>query len=67
MKSALNFLHDDFDKLPKNIQMDIGNRVINHLATGGNENDDYIKNQAKYAHDYIKKYGVAKHELQENL
>ena len=42
------------------VLMDINTRITDWLAGGGNPNDDYIKQQVRYAKNIGQKYGNKK-------
>lgn len=44
-------------KLPLPVLQDIHNRVRDWLASGGNENDEYISQQLRFAQNYLKMHG----------
>lgn len=53
--SKLNTLEDLFKyNLPKEVLQDIDKRITDWIASGGKEDDPYIKQQLRFAERFIK-------------
>ncbi|HGH7178531.1 TPA: DUF6877 family protein [Bacillus luti] len=44
-------------KLPLPVLQDINNRIRDWIVSGGNEDDEYIGQQLRFAQDYLKMHG----------
>ncbi|HHT7042058.1 hypothetical protein B4087_1123 [Bacillus cereus] len=44
-------------KLPLRVLIDIHNRIRDWLASGGDENDEYIGQQLRFAKNYLNVHG----------
>lgn len=44
--------------LPPQVRDDIRNRLIDWMSAGGGNNDSYVRQQLRYAKNYINKFGV---------
>ncbi|WP_302579837.1 DUF6877 family protein [Clostridium saudiense] len=52
---GINTIEDLFNaKLPAEVIRDIDKRITDWLAVGGGEDDPYIKQQFRYAENYLK-------------
>ncbi|PEW67249.1 hypothetical protein CN448_18780 [Bacillus cereus] len=55
--SYLQQINEIASKLPLPVLQDIHNRIRDWLASGGNENDEYIGRQLRFAQNYLKVHG----------
>ncbi|QTR81165.1 hypothetical protein JC777_00315 (plasmid) [Bacillus cytotoxicus] len=53
----LQQINEIASKLPLPVLQDIDRRVGDWLASGGNENDEYIGQQLRFAQNYLKVHG----------
>ncbi|MEK4889714.1 DUF6877 family protein [Bacillus sp. FSL M7-0996] len=44
-------------KLPLSVLQDINNRIRDWIVSGGEENDEYIGQQLRFAQNYLKVHG----------
>ncbi|HDR7391253.1 TPA: hypothetical protein QCX13_004610 [Bacillus toyonensis] len=53
----LQQINEMASKLPLWVLQDINDRVRDWLASGGEENDEYIGQQLRFAQNYLKMHG----------
>lgn len=55
--SYLQQLNEIVSKLPLPVLQDINNRIRDWIVSGGNEDDEYIGQQLRFAQNYLNVYG----------
>ncbi|MGE0976229.1 DUF6877 family protein [Bacillus cereus] len=53
----LQQINEIASKLPLSVLQDINNRIRDWIASGGEENDEYIGQQLRFAQNYLKMHG----------
>ncbi|WP_242291273.1 DUF6877 family protein [Bacillus cereus group sp. BfR-BA-01356] len=53
----LQQINEIASKLPLPILQDINNRIRDWIVSGGEENDEYIGQQLRFAQNYLKVHG----------
>ena len=53
----LQQINEISSKLPLPVLQDINNRIRDWIVSGGDENDEYIGQQLRYAQNYLKMRG----------
>lgn len=53
----LQQLNEIASKLPLPVLQDINNRIRDWIVSGGEENDEYIGQQLRFAQNYLKVHG----------
>lgn len=53
----LQQINEIASELPLPILQDINNRIRDWIVSGGNEEDEYIGQQLRFAHNYLKVHG----------
>ncbi|MBR3120573.1 DUF6877 family protein [Bacillus paranthracis] len=55
--SYLQRINEIASKLPLPVLEDINNRIRDWIVSGGNEDDEYIGQQLRFAQNYLKVHG----------
>jgi len=55
--SYLQQINEIASKLPLPVLQDINNRIRDWIVSGGNEDDEYIGQQLRFAQNYLKVHG----------
>ncbi|PEZ60889.1 hypothetical protein CN370_11415 [Bacillus cereus] len=55
--SYLQQINEISSKLPLPVLQDINNRIRDWIVSGGDENDEYIGQQLRFAQNYLKLHG----------
>ncbi|WP_198523873.1 DUF6877 family protein [Bacillus cereus] len=55
--SYLQQINEIASKLPLPVLQDINNRIRDWIVSGGNEDDEYIGQQLRFAQNYLNVYG----------
>ncbi|MED1299832.1 hypothetical protein BK704_02350 [[Bacillus thuringiensis] serovar konkukian] len=55
--SYLQQINEIASKLPLPVLEDINNRIRDWIVSGGNEDDEYIGQQLRFAQNYLKVHG----------
>lgn len=55
--SYLQQINEISSKLPLPVLQDINNRIRDWIVSGGNEDDEYIGQQLRFAQNYLNVYG----------
>lgn len=55
--SYLQQINEMSSKLPLPVLQDINNRIRDWIVSGGNEDDEYIGQQLRFAQNYLNVYG----------
>ncbi|EOO57079.1 hypothetical protein IKE_06434 [Bacillus cereus VD196] len=55
--SYLQQINKISSKLPLPVLQDINNRIRDWIVSGGDENDEYIGQQLRFAQNYLKLHG----------
>ena len=55
--SNLQRINEIASKLPLPVLEDINNRIRDWIVSGGNEDDEYIGQQLRFAQNYLKVHG----------
>ncbi|WP_170953305.1 DUF6877 family protein [Bacillus thuringiensis] len=53
----LQQINEMASKLPLSVLQDINNRIRDLIVSGGEENDEYVGQQLKFAQNYLKLHG----------
>ncbi|MGH1260568.1 MULTISPECIES: DUF6877 family protein [Bacillus] len=53
----LQQINEIASKLPLPVLQDINNRIRDWIVSGGNEDDEYIGQQLRFAQNYLKLHG----------
>ncbi|PGZ44116.1 hypothetical protein COE56_30545 [Bacillus anthracis] len=53
----LQQINEISSKLPLPVLQDINNRIRDWIVSGGNEDDEYIGQQLRFAQNYLKVHG----------
>ncbi|SCM13141.1 DUF6877 family protein [Bacillus wiedmannii] len=56
----LQQINEIASKLPLPVLQDINNRIRDWIVSGGNEDDEYIGQQLRFAQNYLNVYGECK-------